>query len=1296
MSYVELNMRHSLNEVLVTLIGESERSRILKGAVEGLMNIFRSPFSILAMVNTEKKLVENLLLVSRVQDSKDINTLREIDITHIVEQGSYWDFIYSLIEDDTPMLVKDLSIIVDPTVREYAHQIQQSRRLVSFAVIPIHSDIKGVVGGIVLGLRRNLSREEIKVLKEFAYKFARILDFIDKLKEADFKDREAQLLISLLQNVTAADIERNLRQVVKNIVELLNLDLAAIAELDRSRNLLEVTTVYGVGRDIVTGIKLKLEDCPRLAEALQSGKPFQVKEQFDTDCVPKELKPLLNLSTILKLPMFDSHGKPIGMFFAIKKRIKEFDPSEITIVEQFAEIAALTIEKYRLTQEIIEAKSYLDAVFNGQQDALLIIDPKSAEVRDVNKRFFELFRVEPEDIIRVPFDTALSRFMPVEQLKDSFNEVLDREKAVHLSKIKGHAHDGTTAYYDIVISPIFTSSRITSVLISIRDITKEVELEEKMQAINDLGRELLTLKDPKKVADAVCDIAERVIEFREFILALIDEFRGTIIVYAKRGEGDSYKVGMALPSSDKCVLNAVTFMEPQNYPVSKSNYPELCVPIRDKNDVIGVIKVVGKTPNSEFDDSDQRLLMALGAQAGMAIRNARLIVRLRDAQRQYKLLLDNANDVILIIDKNGIIREANKFASNLTGYPKHEIVGKHISEFILPEYPDAQLLPDQNLNKGVRLEGSLITVLGQKIPVEWSASAVTVKRELLFLGIARDLSEQKRAERLLKSLNVAALAVMRHISEKEIFNTIGKELNKLGFKSAILILDSHNGYFRVKYISDSSSKMLYQKIKTSDVPELFEVIKTKRTKLVEKLSVNLFPNNQVIAAPLSKNSRPFGLLVVFSNNVNERDIPAINLFAHQVAIALENASLYQEIKAHAENLSKILQLSVSINAVPSMDDTLRVLTGMTASVMGIPFAFVALYDESINALKGVSPSYGMPEKFLENTIIPITNESLAARVFRTGKVVFINDINQVNIEFKELSIKLGIRRMLLTPLKVENKVIGVFYLGKRSHDPPFTENEARVFAILANHAATAIRNAQLFDELKMTLNKLEHTYDITLEALVSALDFREHETQFHSQRVAKYSERIAIELGITDDELRYIYWGSLLHDVGKIGIPDAILLKPGKLSDGEWEIMKKHPLIGFKIVETIDFLGPARDIVLYHHERWDGRGYPFGLKEEEIPLGARIFAFADTLDAITSDRPYRKALSFEYAIQEIAKNRGKQFDPLITDVFLSIPLEEWKIIRTSLSEKANMKKQKSQYVTPHGEEIPEIDHIIKW
>ena len=200
-------------------------------------------------------------------------------------------------------------------------------------------------------------------------------------------------------------------------------------------------------------------------------------------------------------------------------------------------------------------------------------------------------------------------------------------------------------------------------------------------------------------------------------------------------------------------------------------------------------------------------------------------------------------------------------------------------------------------------------------------------------------------------------------------------------------------------------------------------------------------------------------------------------------------------------------------------------------------------------------------------------------------------------------------------------------------------------------------------EIEGLYGELDEAYESTLQALVTALDFRDNETHGHSTRVVQYAVTVAEALGVGEPDLTWIRRGAILHDIGKIGVADSILRKPGKLDAAEWDEMKKHPEMGYRMLQHIRQLEPALEIVYCHQERWDGTGYPRGLREEQIPLGARIFAVVDTFDAMTSDRPYRAALTIQDAREEIGRFSGRQFDPMVAEAFLAIDIDVWTEIR---------------------------------
>ena len=247
----------------------------------------------------------------------------------------------------------------------------------------------------------------------------------------------------------------------------------------------------------------------------------------------------------------------------------------------------------------------------------------------------------------------------------------------------------------------------------------------------------------------------------------------------------------------------------------------------------------------------------------------------------------------------------------------------------------------------------------------------------------------------------------------------------------------------------------------------------------------------------------------------------------------------------------------------------------------------------------------------------------------------------------------GLRGAAVTALAVS-----VLFISHAFWDWPGNYMEqANQIGELAGFWVAGLIPGWLFDRQRALLQELANANEETLIGLVSALDLREHDTGLHSQRVREYTDLIARQFGVEEKARHEIGFGALLHDVGKIAVPDQILLKPDQLTDAEWQEIRKHPAAGYRIIRRIGFLKGAAEIVYAHHERYDGQGYPRGLKGDEIPLGARLFMVADVYDALTSQRPYRSPMTYEAATAEILSQGGSHFDPAVVVAFMTIPPE---------------------------------------
>ncbi len=383
------------------------------------------------------------------------------------------------------------------------------------------------------------------------------------------------------------------------------------------------------------------------------------------------------------------------------------------------------------------------------------------------------------------------------------------------------------------------------------------------------------------------------------------------------------------------------------------------------------------------------------------------------------------------------------------------------------------------------------------------------------------------------------------------------------------------------------------------------------------------------------------------------------------------------ISSRLARLTLLYEVGRSLASLVRLDELLNGIVVAAAEVMQARASSLMLVDPSGEYLT-FEVAFGEKGSQLKGLRLPLDGKSVAGKVARTGEPLIVDDVNQIPYFSGEVdrTLEFQTHNILCVPLHGQAGTIGVIEVLNKVTGERFSEDDVALLTALAGSAAVAIENARLYEEtasraaeLAAMVSELQRTYVGTMHALSALLDARDASTQGHSQRVVQYTLAIAHALGITNrEQLQIIHYGALLHDVGKIGVPDAILRKPASLTAEEWIEMRKHPEIGYQMLKNIDFLQKALPIVRYHHERWDGTGYPHGLAGEAIPLEARIFAIADSFDALRSERPYKRGLSHEQAVERLAADRGTHFDPAVLDAFLQIAEEEWQRIRETVNE----------------------------
>lgn len=367
-----------------------------------------------------------------------------------------------------------------------------------------------------------------------------------------------------------------------------------------------------------------------------------------------------------------------------------------------------------------------------------------------------------------------------------------------------------------------------------------------------------------------------------------------------------------------------------------------------------------------------------------------------------------------------------------------------------------------------------------------------------------------------------------------------------------------------------------------------------------------------------------------------------------VTEALEKTRLLSE-NIRMYTLMPLFEVSREMISEINPTKLLKLIVNIAVKGARADEVYIALIDETTGKLS-VKESYGLSPDFLRG-FEDRGRENMARLIVEDGRPLFIIPEAELTSKFEKVREIEGVYSGIYIPLITRGNIIGVLCVTRTKTRQPFTLSEAELVSVLGGQAAAAIDNARLYE-------KLEHSYLSMMVALSCVIEARDLYTDRHMKEIAEYSIAVAKRLGLSKTDIENIRRAALLHDIGKISVPDSILLKKGELSESEIEVVKKHPITGVQIIRTVEAMKEVGEIVKYHQERYDGSGYPEGLRGEHIPLGARIVAVADAFGAMITDRPYRKALPVEKAIEELRRCSGTQFDPDIVRVFISILSEK--------------------------------------
>lgn len=664
----------------------------------------------------------------------------------------------------------------------------------------------------------------------------------------------------------------------------------------------------------------------------------------------------------------------------------------------------------------------------------------------------------------------------------------------------------------------------------------------------------------------------------------------------------------------------------------------VALPLMVDGPPFGVLTLFGEEP-ARLDRDEIDLLTELAAVL------AGRIIRIRQRERtdgvegtsglpQYlsQGVVRNLIAGIVVQDAELNFEYVNPAAAEMLGYQPHELIGQHWTKIVPRDQRPIVKEADRRRAQGQsdqyeleldRKDGARITVLvsGQpRMEEEQFAGAVVV-----FTDISSRVRTERQNQLQASALDAAANAIL--ITDREgTIEWVNPAWTDL------------TGYSREEAIGNNP-----RILKSGEQDETFYA--------------NLW--NTILAGEVWQgevvNRRKDGSLYTEEETITpilDSDGQVTHFIGVKRDISQEKRA-QKEIRRQVKRLAALREIDLAITASLDPHVTFNVLLTQVTDQLQIDAAAILVFDRHTQTLTFDS-GRGFRTEALVHTRLKI-GDGFAGKAALDREIITVHDLGEAEHAFERAPLleKEDFVTYYAVPLVAKGIVQGVLEIFHRDLLEP-DQDWLDFLEALAGQAAIAIDNAMLFAELNRSNVDLLRAYDTTLEGWARALELRDIETEGHSQRVTEMADRLARRMGVEGEDLLHLRRGALLHDIGKMGIPDSILHNPGELSESELEVMRKHPRYAYELLGATEYLRPALDIPYCHHEKWDGSGYPRGLRGEEIPLAARIFAVVDVWDALRSDRPYRVAWSDEAALQYLERERGRHFDAKVVDTFLGM------------------------------------------
>ena len=783
---------------------------------------------------------------------------------------------------------------------------------------------------------------------------------------------------------------------------------------------------------------------------------------------------------------------------------------------------------------------------------------------------------------------------------------------------------------------------------------------DQLKLINDIGEKIAAVLDLESVLNRTAKLIKESFGYQHVALFLVDQQKEFVVMKTIASE---YKhifhpdhqlplgeglVGTAALKNQTLLANNV-----DNDPTFVNLYPdklqicaELSVPIHISRDVFGVIDAQSTKLNA-FDEDDIMVLETLADQVAVAIHNATLHAAVQDELAERKRIEDALREseekfrniveaspmgmhmYQLETDDRLVFIDANPTADLILGVDCRHYVGKTIEE-AFPALAQTEVPGKYRLAASTGKPWKTQQILYDENEISGAFEVFAFQTSPgRMVAMFLEITERKRAEEALRysentlsSLFRAAPTGIGLVSERKLLQVNQRICEMTGYAQEELV--GQNA--RILYPSDEDYEYVgrekYRQISEFGTGTVETRWQRKDGHIVDVL---------MSSTPIDMNDLTIG--VTFT---------ALDI--------TERKQAEDRNQRQMRRLAALSQIDAAITSNLSLNRSIEILLEQSVRQLNVDAAAILLYKPPTQTLEYYA-GQGFNTEAITTANIRL-GQDFAGRVALERHTIKATDADANFLTIDNLALE-SFRSYYGVPLIAKGQIKGVLEIFHRSPLEP-SDGWLSFLETVAGQAAIAIDNAELVGNLERSNLELRLAYNTTLEGWAKALEMRDFETQGHSHRVTELTIHLATEVGIPNNEIVHVQRGALLHDIGKMAVPDHILLKNGPLDDEEWEIMHQHPVYAYEMLSSIEFLRPAMDIPYYHHEKWDGSGYPHGLKGEAIPLAARVFAIIDVWDALSSDRPYRPAWPQAEVLDHIRSQVGKHFDPRVAEAFFSI------------------------------------------